>query len=358
MAEREPPTVVGEAPAAAAPPLSPAPAPAPTPEPARLRTRYARLESVTRQLGAALLTLFVISIVTFAATNIKDPVEVARGALGREATEEQLQAYVEQNSLDDPVYVRYVNWLGDFVRGDWGTSPVTGREVRDEVMPRLEKTLLLSVASLLVALPISIVLGLFMARRIGTWADLSLLIGTVVFAALPEFVVGIGLLMLFAVQLGWLPVDSTALSFGTTAEQAKAYVLPALTLVVAMVPYIARIARGAVREALAAPYTQAALLRGLPRRTVVWDHAMRNASVPLVNAVAINLVYLLSGVIVVENVFAFPGIGQALVQSIGGGDTITVQAIALVMGAMFIVISLIADLLVVYFNPRLKAASA
>ena len=356
MAEREPPTV-GEAPAAAAPPLSPVPAPAPTPDPVRIRTRHARLETVVRQLGAALLTLFVISIVTFAATSIKDPVEVARGALGREATDEQLQAYVAENDLDEPMYVRYANWLGDFVRGDWGTSPVTGREVKDDIMPRLERTLILSIVSLLVALPISIVLGLYMARRVGTWQDLSLLIGTVVFAALPEFVVGIGLLMLFAVQLGWLPVDSTALQFGTTTERAKAYVLPALTLVIAMVPYIARIARGAARESLAAPYTQAALLRGLPRRTVVWDHAMRNASVPLVNAVAINLVYLLSGVIVVENVFAFPGIGQLLVQAIGGGDTITVQAIALVMGAMFIAISLAADLLVVYFNPRLKAAA-
>jgi peptide/nickel transport system permease protein len=356
VAEREPPTV-GEAPAAAAPSLSPAQAPAPTPEPVRIRTRHARLEAVARQLGAALLTLFVISIVTFAATSIKDPVEVARGALGREATDEQLQAYVAENDLDEPVYVRYANWLGDFVRGDWGTSPVTGRAVKDDIMPRLEKTLILSLVSLLVALPISIAIGLYMARRVGTWQDLSLLIGTVVFAALPEFVVGIGLLMLFAVELGWLPVDSTALQFGTPTEQAKAYVLPALTLVIAMVPYIARIARGAARESLAAPYTQAALLRGLPRRTVVWDHAMRNASVPLVNAVAINLVYLLSGVIVVENVFAFPGIGQLLVQAIGAGDTITVQAIALVMGAMFIAISLAADLLVVYFNPRLKAAS-
>src|SRR5919108_5465725 len=161
MADGEPPAGFGEAPAAAAPPLSPAPAPAPTPEPARLRTRYARLESVVRQLGAALLTLLVISVVTFAATNIKDPVEVARGALGREATEAQLQAYSEKHGLDKPVYVRYGNWLGDFVRGDWGTSPVTDRGVRDEVLPRLEKTLLLSVVALLVALPISVLVGLY-----------------------------------------------------------------------------------------------------------------------------------------------------------------------------------------------------
>jgi peptide/nickel transport system permease protein len=351
------PTVAGEAPAAA-PPTSAPPAPSPGRTIRPPRSGYPRLESIARQLGAALLTLLVISIVTFAATNIKSPTDVARNALGRETSEAQLQAYVKEHGLDRPVYVRYGSWLGDFVRGDWGTSAVTGREVRVDVIPRLAKTLLLSLVALLVALPISILVGVFMARRVGSWKDLSLLIGTVVFAAMPEFVVGIGLLMLFAVTLHWLPVDSTALSFGTTFEKMKAYVLPTLTLVLAMVPYIARIARGAAQESLAAPYTQAALLRGLPRRTVIWDHAMRNAAVPLVNAVAINLVYLLSGVIVVENVFAFPGVGQALVQAIAQGDTITVQAIALVMGAMFIAISLAADLLVVYFNPRLKAATA
>jgi peptide/nickel transport system permease protein len=128
--------------------------------------------------------------------------------------------------------------------------------------------------------------------------------------------------------------------------------------VLAMVPHIARIARVSAREAFGAPFVQAAVLRGLSRRSVTWDHGMRNAAVPLVNAVAINIVYLLSGVIVVENVFAFPGIGQALVQAIGAGDVITVQAIALVMGAMFIAISLGADLLAVYFNPRLRTAAA
>jgi peptide/nickel transport system permease protein len=315
---------------------------------------YGRLGAVARQLGSALLTLLAISIVTFGATNVKSPREVAQNALGRETTPEQLQAYVEANDLDAPLVQRYVNWLGDFVRGDWGVSPVTQRDVRDDAIPRFEKTLLLSLVALAVALPLSVAVGVFLARRGGGWLDLSSLIGTVIVAALPEFVVGIGLIMLFAVTLGWLPVDSTALGFGTTTDKAKAYILPALTLVLAMAPYIIRIARAAAREALASPSTQAALLRGLPRRTVVWDHAMRNAAVPLVNAVAINLVYLLSGVIVVENVFAFPGIGQALVQAINQGDVLTVQAIALVMGAMFIVISVLADLLVVYFNPRLR----
>jgi peptide/nickel transport system permease protein len=338
-------------------PAAPSPADAEGRPEARRRPRFLRLRTIAKQVGSALLTLLVISIVTFAATNVKSPEEVARNALGRETTEEQLQAYLEERGLDRPIHERYVSWLGDFVRGDWGVSAVTNRSVREDILPRFEKTLILSLVSLLVALPVSVAIAVFMARRVGSAADFTLLIGTVVVAALPEFVVGIGLLMLFAVTLGWLPVDSTGLSFAATFEdQAKAYVLPALTLVLAMVPYIVRIGRAAAREALAAPYVQAALLRGLSRRSITWDHAMRNAAVPMVNAVAINIVYLLSGVIVVENVFAFPGIGQLLVQAIGGGDTTMVQAIALVMGAMFILISLAADFLVVYFNPRLKAA--
>jgi peptide/nickel transport system permease protein len=334
---------------------APAPGPALTPVPSR---RFGWVGSVTRQLGIAFLTLFVISLVTFAATNYKSPEEVARAALGREAAKVQLDAYLKEHGLDKPIYVRYANWLGDFVKGDFGTSPVTGRSVRDDIGPRFTRTLILSLVAIVVALPLSVGIGVFMARRIGKASDFALLIATVIVAAMPEFVVGIGLLMLFAVTLGWLPVDSTAISFGTLTEQAKAYVLPALTLVLAMVPHIARIARVSAREAFGAPFVQAAVLRGLSRRTVTWDHGMRNAAVPLVNAVAINIVYLLSGVIVVENVFAFPGIGQALVAAIGAGDVITVQAIALVMGAMFIAISLAADLLAVYFNPRLRTAAA
>jgi peptide/nickel transport system permease protein len=351
MADRDPPV---ESPARAAPALPPGPALTPVPP----KTRLAWVEAVLRQLGVALLTLLVISIVTFAATNYKSPEDVARQALGREAAKVQLDAYLKEHGLDKPIYVRYGNWLGDFVRGDFGTSVVTDRPVRDDIGPRFVRTFLLSLIALAVALPLSVALGVFMARRIGQWSDFTLLIGTVIVAAMPEFVVGIGLLMLFAVTLGWLPVDSSGISFGGFEAQAKAYVLPALTLVLAMVPHIARIARVSAREAFGAPFVQAAVLRGLSRRRVTWDHGMRNAAVPLVNAVAINIVYLLSGVIVVENVFAFPGIGQALVQAIGGGDVITVQAIALVMGAMFIAISLAADLLAVYFNPRLRTAPA
>jgi peptide/nickel transport system permease protein len=240
-----------------------------------------------------------------------------------------------------------------------GTSFVTNSPVSENVIPRFKKTLVLAALAILISLPISVAIGVFQARRVGSVTDLSLLMGSTVVAALPEFVVGILLLFLFARVLGWLPTDSTALVFPTSFKnEAEAYALPTATLVLAIVPYIARIARGSVREALGAPYTQAAVLRGLPRRTVVWDHAMRNAGVPLINAVAVNIVYLLSGVIVVENVFAFPGIGQGLVQAIQTTDVYNVLAIAVMMGALFVIVSMVADIFAAYLNPRLKATAA
>jgi peptide/nickel transport system permease protein len=318
--------------------------------------RSPRLRVILRQVAGAVLTLFVISIVAFGMMSVRSCGQIAHEKFGSQVTQAQITAFCHEFGLDKPVYQRYGIWLGHFVHGDMGTSYVTNSSVSDNVIPRFKKTLMLSIVSLLIALPISVLLGIFQARRVGSWTDFSMLTGSVVLAALPEFVTGIALVFIFAVELGWVPIDSTALVFPTSfGDEVKAYILPAATLVLAMVPYIVRIARGSIREALGAPYTQAAVLRGLSRRTVVWDFAMRNAGVPLVNAVAINIVYLLSGVIVVESVFAFPGVGQGIVQATSTSDAYNVEAIALLMGFLFIIVSLLADMLVAYLNPRLKA---
>jgi peptide/nickel transport system permease protein len=321
-----------------------------------VRSRRAR--AIARQLVGGIATLLAISIVVFGFMSLRTANEIAHQKFGNQITPEQVTAFAQSVGLDKPVWERYGIWLSHFARGDMGTSFVTNSPVSDNVVPRFEKTLILAALAILISFPISLAIGVFQARRIGSAKDLSLLMGSVVLAALPEFVVGIVLLFLFARVLGWLPTDSTALVFPTSfKDEAEAYALPTATLVLAIVPYIARIARGSLREALTAPYTQAAVLRGLPRRTVVWDHAMRNAGVPLVNAVAINIVYLLSGVIVVENVFAFPGIGQGLVQAIQTTDVYNVLAIAMLMGALFVIVSVVADIVAAYLNPRLKATA-
>jgi peptide/nickel transport system permease protein len=320
----------------------------------RIGAKTIKARSVLRYLGSALLTLWVISVLVFAGTNIRPAEDVARQALGRSVTEQQLQSFIDENGLDRPLPARYVDWLGDFVQGDWGESAVTKRPVRPAIMPRLERSLLLALIAAVVAAPLSVLLGIFMARRRQRRSDVAtntLLAGV---SALPEFVVGLALTTIFAVSLGWLPVDSTAITFGSTSDKALAYVLPAATLVILVVPYIARVTRAAVTETLDASYTRAAELRGLHPRLVLWDFAVRNAAVPILNAIAINLIYMLGGVIVVESVFGFPGIGQMLVSAIGQADVITVQAAAMALGAFVIVINMSTDLLAAYFTPKLR----
>ncbi len=311
-----------------------------------------------RQLVAALLTVLAVTAVTFLATNIKSPQDVARGVLGRNATPAQTTTFVAAHDLAAPIPVRYTRWLADFVQGDWGKSVVTDRPIQPELVPRLGRTLLLAVLSFLIVVPVSITLGGYLAQRWGSRLDVATTSGLVILGALPVFVVGVGTILFFSVLLGVLPPESgTAISFGTPDAVAKAYVLPALTLGLVEAPFLARLTRAAAREGLTATHTRAATLRGLPRRTVIWDHGMRGATAPIINATGLTLIDLLGGTIIVENLFGFPGLGQALVSAVGTGDTAAVQAIAVLTAAMFVATSLLADLLTTLFNPRLKDAT-
>lgn len=307
-----------------------------------------------RRALAVLATLWLISVITFAATSLRSPEEVARAALGRTAAPEQVQQFVVQQQLDGSLPQRYVRWLGDFATGDWGTSPITRLPVTQDVGPRLRNTLILAVGSLLLALPLSIALGLAIARRRGGRADVAITTASVVVAALPEFVVGIVLLWLLAVQAGVFPVDSSGLTFGGLGAQIEAFALPTLTLAIVLLPQFVRMVRAAAIDVLAQPYIRAAVLRGLPVRSILWRHVLPNTAAPLVNIVAINLVWLIGGVIVVENVFAFQGIGQRLVAAVSQGDMPTVQALAMVTGALFLTISLTADAIVARVEARTR----
>jgi len=200
-------------------------------------------------------------------------------------------------------------------------------------------------------------IGVWLAKRPRTRRDLHSSIATVALAAMPIYGIGIVLILVFAVKLGWAPVDSTGMTFGDTREKIEAYILPTATIVLSLLPHFIRMTRAAVRETLTAPYAQAAVLRGLPRRTVTWKHLMPNAAAPIVNVVALEIMWLVGGVIIVEDVFGFPGLGALFVDAIQAGDLISVQAIAMLTGAMFITISLVADLIVLALNPRLRRPS-
>jgi len=316
--------------------------------------RKTRVWALARQLLTSVLTLLLISFIAFIAMN-RSGEQVARNALGIGVTDEQLQSFIAEQGLDRPLLVRYFDWLVNYIQGDWGTTLTSKLPIQPLVLPAFAHTAELALASLIWSLPVAIALGVFMARKGGVFDRAAFVVMTVL-AALPEFVIGLGLMILLAVQFRWLPVASTAVSGDISIAWFQAFVLPALTLGLIVVPYVSRIARASVSEALNAPFTRNAVLRGLPRRLVVWRHATRSAAVPLVHAIALVMIYLLGGAIIVENVFAFPGLGRLLVQAITQGDTNSALSITVLLGAVFIALSFVADIVVTYLNPRLKAA--
>ena len=314
--------------------------------------------ALVRHAGWALLTLLIVSLLCFVGTSLRTPNQQAQVALGRSATAAEEQAFIHSHGLDRSLPARYFSWLGGAIHGQFGTSLTTGRPVAMDVGPRLVRTLILTLATLLLAIPMGVGLGVFSARRSGRPVDVGLNIVAVVLSAFPEFVVGLGLLILLGVVWKVLPTDSgVGIAFGSTWAVIKSYMLPTLTLVCASVPYILRNTKVAVHEALAAPYTRSAVLQGLPRREIIWTRAMRNAASPILNAIALNIIYLLSGVIVVETVFDFPGLGQSLVNAVASGDAPTVQAEALVLGGAFVLISIGTDALAAVLNPSIRSGT-
>jgi peptide/nickel transport system permease protein len=308
---------------------------------------------VRSRLLPALITLWLISVIVFASTHLLG-INVARRVLGREATPDQLAAFSKAHGLDRPILDQYTSWLSDFVKGDWGVSAASLRPVYEIVMPRTVNTLILALAAIVIAVPISIAFGIFMARPGSRARELSLTIANVSVAAIPVFVIGIVLIYTLSVRLGWTPVDSMGMAFGSWNDKAAAFILPTLTLVISLIPHISRLTQVSVRETMTTPYARAAVLRGLSRRTITYGHLMPNAAGPIINVVALDLIWLIGGVIIVENVFGFPGLGTLLVESIGAGDLLVVQAVAMVFGVLFIGIGITADILVTLFNPRLR----
>jgi peptide/nickel transport system permease protein len=301
----------------------------------------------------ALITLWLISIIVFASTHVLG-INVARRVLGREATPAQLEAFSKTHGLDRPIFDQYTSWLSDFVKGDWGMSAASVRPVSEIVVPRTINTLILALLAIVIALPISIMFGIYLARPGSRARELILSIANVSVAAIPVFVIGILLIYALSVKLGLTPVDSMGMSFGTWNDKAAAFILPTITLVISLLPHISRLTQVSVRETMTTPYARAAVLRGLTRRTITYRHLMPNAAGPIINVVALDLIWLIGGVIIVENVFGFPGLGTLLVESIGAGDLLVVQAVAMICGVLFIGIGIAADMLVTLFNPRLR----
>ncbi len=313
--------------------------------------------TLLRRLALLLVTLVAVSMLVYGATSVV-PADPAKVFLGKVASPEQVQAFRHREGLDRSVFAGYVFWGSNFIRGNWGESVVSQTAVTSLVIPRLQRTFLLALFAFLIAAPISVLVGLTGGKRAGSNADVTLSIAILAIGALPEFVIGVILLLVFGVELAVLPVTSAALLFGGVSAKVDAYILPALTLALVAIPYMTRQIRAAVREVSATPYVRAAALRGLRPRRLTWSHIFPPAAGRVVNVMSLSLAELMAGVVVVETVFAFPGIGQELVQSINSADVTVVQACALLIGSAYIVLNFIADALVIALNPRVRRREA
>jgi peptide/nickel transport system permease protein len=299
-------------------------------------------------------TLFLASIIIFAATQAL-PGDPARAILGRTATPESLAALREQLNLDRPVTEQYWDWLSGVLTGDFGESLVAGVPVTELLGSRIVNSAFLMLLAALVSVPLAILIGVVSARRRDGPLDHTLSVTTLAVAGLPEFVVGIALVVLFGTTVFTvLPPVSLIPPGSAPWNYPMELILPTLTLVIAVSPYIARIMRASMIEVLESDYVEMARLKGLRERKVVWGHALPNAIAPTIQVTAINLAYLAGGIVVVEFVFAYPGIGAALVDAVANRDIPVVQAVALLIAAVYVVLNLIADVATILVSPRVR----
>jgi peptide/nickel transport system permease protein len=284
------------------------------------------------------------------------PGDIARQILGRGVSQEQVDLFRQQMGFDRPVPERYLNWLGGLLQGDLGRGLISKQPVLDIVAPRLYNTLLLAAFAFIIYIPLALLFGIVSAVYRGRAPDTVLSTLTLIGLSIPEFVFGTILLIVFAANLRWFPALALIDTARTFGEVVKTLTLPAVTLAVAMAVYAVRMLRDNLIEVLDSDYVRMATLKGLPRHQVVLRHALPNALGPALNVTALNLVYLIGGVVIVERIFAYPGLGSLLVDAISLRDAPLIEAAALLISAFYILANLLADVSVMLLNPRLRTS--
>jgi len=308
------------------------------------------------RLGLGILTLFLVSVVVFFATQAL-PGDAAKAILGKDSADKvRYEALRKELGLDKPVISQYTGWLGDVVRGNLGNSLVGGGAKVTELLKQrvINSAILVSLAALF-SIPISILIGAFSAVWRDSKFDNAMNITNLSLAALPEFVIGIVLVLIFATTVfQWFPSVSNVDSRAPLGGQMDLFILPVVTLILAVIPYVSRMLRASTIEVLESEYVMMARLKGLKESRVLWHHALPNAIVPTIQVIAINIAWLAGGIVTVEYLFGFPGIGSALVDAVANRDMPVVQALVLLIAAVYVVLNLIADILTILISPRLR----
>ncbi|HJS71693.1 MAG TPA: ABC transporter permease [Acidimicrobiia bacterium] len=308
---------------------------------------------VLRRVGLALITLFLLSVLVFAGTQML-PGDVGRRVLGPFATQEAVDTLNARLGTDRPLLVQYGDWIGSAVTGDLGFSISYSRPVTEMLVRALVNSLKLAALAFVIVVPLSLLGGIVAALNRGKFVDRVITVGGLSATVIPEFVSGIVLIIVFAVFLKWLPGTATAPPGSGFFTQLRYLILPAIPLVLVLFGYIARITRAGVIEALDADYTRTAVLKGLPRSTVIRRDVLRNALLPTIAVVASQIGYLIGGLVIVEVLFSYQGIGQLLYDAARNADFPLLAGCVLVVGAAFQVAMLLADLAYSWLNPRIR----
>ena len=310
------------------------------------------------RLGISVATLFVVSVLIFIGTNLL-PGDVAQILLGQMATPESLAALQAKLGMDQPGYVRYFMWLRDVATGDLGFSKAglgagNATPIVQIIEPRIFNTLQLTSMVAVIAIPVALFLGLLAAMHPGTRLGRTVTFSTLNLISVPDFLVATFLVLVFAVYLGWLPSIAYLRGDETGWGLIRALAMPTLTLIIIVSAQIIRMTRATVLNVMSSPYVEMAILKGVPRRRIILRHALLNAIGPIVNVIALNLAWLVGGVVIVEQIFAYPGLAKLMIDAVLVRDLPLVQACAMIFCASYVVLIFIADMASILSNPRLR----
>ena len=308
---------------------------------------------VLQRLFMGLLLLLAVSALIFAGTEIL-PGDVAQSILGQSATPEALANLRNAMGLDEPALSRYLNWLRGVVQGDLGVALTNGANISDAIGKRLYNTLFLASVAAAISVPVAIVLGLLAVRFRNRWPDKFISGSTLACISLPEFFIGYLLIYFVAVKLGWFPSVATVYDSMSIGERLSAVALPAATLTLVVLAHMMRMTRAAILSVMQSAYIETAELKGLSSLRVITAHALPNAIAPIANVVMLNLAYLIVGVVVVEVIFVYPGMGQYLVDHVSKRDVPVVQACGLIFASFYIGLNMLADIISIVANPRIR----
>ncbi|WP_312796677.1 ABC transporter permease [Tianweitania sp.] len=308
---------------------------------------------IAQRVALGVLLLLAVSVLIFAGTQIL-PGDVAQSILGQAATPQALENLRRELGLNDPAYIRYFRWLFGILQGDLGTALSNKRDIATALSGRLANTLFLAACAAVVSVPLAILLGLLAVRYRNGIIDKAISGFALASTSLPEFFIGYLLILVFAVKLQWFPASSTVYDSMSFLQRLQAVVLPATALTLVVLAHMMRMTRAAVLNVMQSAYIETAELKGLSPLKIIRRHAFPNAIAPIINVVMLNLAFLVVGVVVVEVIFVYPGMGQYLVDHVSKRDVPVVQAVGLIFAAVYITLNMVADIAAILANPRLR----